>query len=305
MLKKILIVIGALLAIGAIVLAFVLVPAHLQIRDVEPELPTKAELLALADSPDGPTKISYFRTSTQNSADRSLTHSTFVVEWEDGKILLIDLGMDAAVAVEFGALFETIAGADPAVPLGTVPEIMGDDLDRVQGVGFTHLHLDHVQGIEPICAARSGAVSVLQTPEQKSTHNLHTQEQADMLAGSACVTQIELADGSRTTDQFPGIGIYPLGGHTPGSTMFAIPVDGKLWLLTGDISNVQSDLLNDRGKGFIYSYLMVPENVDRLAMLRPWLIDLNNDPMITALVSHDGKALADSGLEQWQRSAQQ
>ncbi|WP_209347561.1 MBL fold metallo-hydrolase [Pontixanthobacter sp. CEM42] len=305
MLKKILLAIGAVLAIGVVVLAFILVPAHLQIRAVEPELPTKAELLALADDPNGPTKISYFETSTQKSAELSLTHSTFVVEWEDGRILLIDLGMDAAVAVEFGALFETVAGADPAVSLGTVPEIMGDDLDRVRGIGFTHLHQDHVQGIEPICEARAASIAALHTPDQISKHNLHTEEQSAMLTDSACVNQTELTDGSRTTAEFPGIGIYPLGGHTPGSTMFAIPVEGKLWLLSGDISNSQNDLLNNRGKGFIYSYLMVPEDVDRLEILRTWLIDLNNDPAITALVSHDGKALADSGIKQWQRSSEQ
>lgn len=302
MLKKILTAFGFLILLGVIVLAVLLVPAHLQIRDIEPELPTEAELASLAETSDGPVKISYFETSNQVAANRTLGHSTFVIEWADGKILLVDLGMDRETAVEFGALFETIGDADPAVPLGTVPEFLGDDLSRVQGVAFTHLHSDHVQGIEPICAAIEGKVTSLHTGDQMTQHNLHTEAQSALLSGSACVDQVEVPRFTSLSEQFPGIGIYPLGGHTPGSTMFAIPVDGKLWLLTGDISNVHADLIEDRGKGFMYSYLMVPENVDRLAILRPWLTGLDKDPNITAIVSHDVKSIADSGMDQWQSS---
>jgi glyoxylase-like metal-dependent hydrolase (beta-lactamase superfamily II) len=281
MLKKILTGLGILLALGAIILGFLLVPAHLQIRDVEPELPTKADLANLRGSPDGPTKISYFETSNQFALERTLGHSTFVIEWEDGKILLIDLGMDRATAVKFGELFETIGGADPAVPLGTVPEFLGDDLSRVKGIGFTHLHSDHVQGIEPVCAATDQKLTVLHTSDQLTKHNLHPAEQADLLSKSSCVVQQELASDARSSEQFPGIGIYPLGGHTPGSTMFAVPVGDTVWLLTGDISNVHANLIENRGKGFMYSYLMVPENVDRQAELRQLLAGFDKDPNIT------------------------
>lgn len=299
--KKLLIGLGSLLALGAILLGLLLIPAHMQIRDVAPELPSKADLENLKGNAAGPIKISYFETSRQSSTDFELGHSTFVIEWDDGRILLIDLGMDREVAVEFGELFETIGGAEPAVPVGTVPELLGDDLGRVRGIGFTHLHSDHVQGIEPICGSTDQMITVLQSADQMAKHNLHTEDQAELLGNADCVEQVQLPGDARLSELFPGIGIYPLGGHTPGSTMFAIAVDGKLWLLTGDISNAQSDLLEDREKGFFYSYLMVPENVDRLAMLRPWLADLDADPDITAIVSHDSKALADSGMDQWQR----
>jgi len=303
MLKKILIGFAAILVLGALALAFVLVPAHRQIRDIERELPTKDDLAALAQTPDGPAKIAYINTASQEAGERSVGHSTFLVEWADGKILLIDLGMDAPTAVEFGELFETIAGADPAVSHGTLPEFLGDELSRVKGVGFTHLHVDHVQGIQPVCAAHAGPITVLQTADQSAKHNLHTADQSAMLDNSDCIRRSVLSADGRISDQFPGIGIYPLGGHTPGSTMFAVPVDGKLWLLTGDISNVHADMIENRDKGFVYSYLMVPEHVDRLAILRMWLTDLDSDPNMTAIVSHDIKAIAASGMDAWQKSA--
>lgn len=280
-------------------LAITLVPAHLQIRSIEPELPTKAELTNLMSSADRPTKISYFVTSDQESGARTLGHSTFVIEWEDGKILLIDTGMDRANAIEFGELFETLLGADPATFYGTVPDLMGDDIGRVEGIGFTHLHLDHVQGIEPVCGEIDRPVTILQTSDQATQHNLHTSDQADMLESSACAQPLILPAGEHTSPDFPGIGIYPLGGHTPGSTMFAVPVGDKLWILSGDISNRREDLVENRPKGFVYSYLMVPEYEARLERIRLLLMEFDADPNIDVIVSHDAKAIAASGMEIW------
>lgn len=295
---------GILLALGVLALAFILVPPHLQIRDISPELPAKVDLTKLKGSADGPVKISYISTATQKSDVGVLGHSTFVVEWEDGKILLVDLGMDKKVAIEFGELFETVAGADPAIFHGTIPDFLGDDLKRVQGVAFTHLHLDHVQGIEPICASGAKDITALHTNDQMTKHNLHTEDQIDMLKNSACIDQKEVADMRDVSKQFPGIGIYPLGGHTPGSTLFAIPVGNQLWLLSGDISNAKNDLLENRGKGLVYSYLFVPEDEARLEEIRLWLADLDKDADIKVIVSHDETALIDSGMAKWQQSKQ-
>lgn len=301
MFRKILKGLGILLVLGALALAFILVPPHLQIRDVSPELPTEADLANLKGTANGPTKVSYISTATQKAGDILVGHSTFVVEWEDGKILLIDLGMDKKVAVEFGKLFENVADADPAIPHGTLPEFLGDDLKRVKGVAFTHLHQDHVQGIEPICASGIQKIIALQTTDQMTKHNYNTDDQIDMLKNSSCVEQKELENNSNLSKQFPGIGIYPLGGHTPGSTLFAVPVGDVLWLLSGDISNSKKDLLENRGKGLIYSYLFVPEDEARLAELRFWLSDLDKDANTTVIVSHDANTLVESGMDRWQR----
>ena len=300
MFKKLLIGLGALLLLAVLFLGFTLGPAHLQIRDISPDLPSAVELSSLKDNQAGPAKIGYLTSSTQAVEEQSLGHNTFVVEWANGNILLIDLGMDEQVAIEFGELFETLLDADPAVSNGAVADLLGDDLARVKGVAFTHLHQDHVQGIEPICAARAQNVTALHTSDQMTKHNLQTADQFELLQESTCVDQKEVATASDFAAEFPGIGIYPLGGHTPGSTLFAIPVDGTLWLLSGDISNSKDALLQNAGKGFMYSYLMVPEDVDRLAQLRLWLTDLEQSGAARVIVSHDANALYESGMDRWQ-----
>jgi len=304
MVRKILQGLGILLALGAVALAFILVPPHLQIRDISPELPTKSELANLKGHADGPVKIGYMITSTQKSDVGEIGHTTFAVEWENGNMLLIDLGMDKQVAIEFGELFETVAGAEPAVSHGTVAEFLGDDLRRVKGVAFTHLHSDHVQGIEPLCASGAKDISALHTNDQMTKHNLHTEDQIDMLKNSECIDQKEITDMGELTKQFPGIGIYPLGGHTPGSTLFAIPVGDELWLLSGDISNAKNDLIENQSKGLIYSYLLVPEDEARLEEIRLWLSDLDQGKNFKVIVSHDVNALIESGMNEWQQSEQ-
>lgn len=299
MLRKVSKGLGILLVLAALALAYVLVPAHLQIREISPDLPTKADLEKLKGSADGPVKLSFISTSTHRAGDIFLGHNSFVVEWADGKILLVDLGMDRKVAVEFGKLFETVLGGDPAISQGTLPELMGDDLQRVKGVAFTHLHQDHVQGIEPICASGVRKIIGVQTSDQMTKHNYNTVDQIEMLRNSSCVEQRALAENSNIPKSFPGVGIYPLGGHTPGSTLFAIPIGDTLWLLSGDISNSRDDLLENRGKGFIYSYLLVPEDEARLGKLRIWLTDLDKDPGINVIVSHDAAALIESGMDEW------
>ena len=100
-------------------------------------------------------------------------------------------------------------------------------------------------------------------------------------------------------DGFPGLGLVALGGHTPGSTLFAVAVGDHLWLLSGDISNSKTDLLNDIGKGFFYSYLVVPEHTGRSELLRPWLAALDAKADTTVIVSHDLPDIAASGMAEY------
>ena len=302
MFKKILFGFGFLVILGALFLASVLLPPHLQIREITPQLPTKAELEDLIGVDSGPVKLSYFITSSQDVGRGSLAHTTFVVEWADGNIFLIDLGMDAAGAVKFGELIQKLGDAETAVSHGTVPSLMGQQIERVSGLGFTHLHVDHVQGIQAVCESKASDTKrliALHTSDQFGIHNLHTADQSELLKNSACVQQIELADSVHSSLQFPGLGIYPLGGHTPGSTLFAIPIENKLWLLSGDITNTKKDLVENNAKGLIYSYVIVPENVKRQEQLRVWLAALDAQRNISVVVSHDAKALIKSGVSKW------
>ena len=96
-----------------------------------------------------------------------------------------------------------------------------------------------------------------------------------------------------------GLGIAGLGGHTPGSTMFAVAVNGRLWLFSGDTTNSKADLLSDTGKGFLYSYLMVPEDTARTGELRRWFAGLDAKADMQVVVSHDLADIEASDLRRW------
>lgn len=51
-------------------------------------------------------------------------------------------------------LLKLMWGADDGRFDSDVAELLGDDLRQLRGVGFTHLHIDHSQGVVPFCAAR-------------------------------------------------------------------------------------------------------------------------------------------------------
>ncbi|MBM4382306.1 MAG: MBL fold metallo-hydrolase [Deltaproteobacteria bacterium] len=140
-----------LLALAA--LALRIVPAHLQIRRVAPRLPSAEELRSLTSAPGGPRSLRWINTSSQPLARGVIAHSVFLAEWPDGSLFEVDAGMDAAAAVEFGELLGTLSGGGQVTPHGTVSEQIGSAVARVRGLGFTHLHIDHTQGIEALCAA--------------------------------------------------------------------------------------------------------------------------------------------------------
>ncbi len=290
-----------LVAIVLLLVAFFLVPPHLQVRDVEPPLPDDTQLRALLSVENGPVSIRYVNTSTQKLPVGKLGHAVFLVEWADGSLFMIDAGMDRDVALDFGKLMETALGAEPAASHGTIAELLGDDTQRVSGVAFTHLHIDHAQGVLAFCEARGPGASLYQTSWQAELHNFNTEEGAAIVAES-CLGSGKLGgDEILTSEDFPGLGIVGLGGHTPGSTLFAIATDDKLWLLSGDTTNTKADLLSNTGKGFLYSYLLVPENTDRTEVLRLWLAGLDANDDMSLVVSHDLADIEASGMARYQR----
>jgi glyoxylase-like metal-dependent hydrolase (beta-lactamase superfamily II) len=294
-------ILGGGLVLGLILAAIALVPPHLQIRSVEPSLPDVAGLRALLSVENGPVGIRYVNTSSQALGQGELGHTVFLVEWANGNLFMVDAGMDRKTAVEFGRLMESVLGAEEAVSHGTIAELLGEDTMRVMAVGYTHLHIDHAQGTVPFCAARGSGASVFQTSWQADLHNFNTEESAAIVAES-CLEPGTLGEGAvMDVDGFPGIGLVALGGHTPGSTLFAVAVGDRLWLLSGDISNSKADLLNDTGKGFLYSYLIVPEHTGRSELLRPWLAALDAEADTTVIVSHDLPDIAASGMAEYNR----
>lgn len=287
----------ALLLLSVLGLGVFLGPAHLQIRGIAPPLPSGADLRNLATVSGGPVSIGIALSSSQVGPRRTLGHTVVLITWPDGRRFMIDAAMDQPATKEFAQLIAKLSpDMGPAAFHGTTAELLGDSIGSVNGLGFTHLHSDHVQGVDAFCTARGRGARVYQTPWQGSEHNLHTQESAEQLAAS-CLAQVVVdGQGLRTVPDFPGLGIVALGGHTPGSTLFAVNVDGTLWLMSGDISNVKTKLLSNTGKGWLYSTIFVPENTARTEELRLWLRDLDSQSNTEVIVAHDFAAALDSGM---------
>ena len=286
-----------LLTLVLVALAAYLGPAHLQIRGIEPRLPTEQDLRTLATIPNGPVSIGIARSSSQSGPDRDLNHSIVVIEWPDGRQFMIDAAMDKPTSEAFGELIAKLSpGMGPVKFSGTAPEFLKDRTTKVAGGGFTHLHEDHVQGIDAFCAKRGKGARSYQTLWQANEHNLHTKESARQLESSCLESVVIQGEGLLTHSDFPGLGIVGLGGHTPGSTLFAAYVDETLWLMSGDITNVKSKLLSNTGKGWLYSTIFVPENTARTESLRLWLSAMDQRSDIEVIVAHDFAAALDSGM---------
>ena len=300
MVRKFLKFIGFIFCLFILALAIFLLPPHWQTRKIAPELPGKETIQALSNMPDGPVSLSYIITSTQHTPRGTLGHASFIVQWEDGKIFMVDAGMDQSGAKDFAKLMEKVANGGDGVIFGDVAGLLGSSAKRVGGIAFTHLHNDHTQGVTAFCEARKASaedISVYKTGLQDKFHNFNTKESADIIEKS-CLQPGLLSNGIvKSVDGFPGLGMAEIGGHTPGSTLFVIAMDDHIWLLSGDTTNTKIDLLEDNGKGFVYSYLLVPENTAQTRKLRRWLAALDADENISVIVSHDLAALEASGLK--------
>lgn len=293
----------AAIGLGLVVLAAAvfLGPPHLQTRRIAPALPSAADLLALRDAADGPVSIESLLVASQDTTRGTLGHTVFLARWADGRAFMIDAGMDRAGAADFAALLTRLMGAGEARFYGDAAEQLGSSIRDVRGVGFTHLHIDHTQGLGAFCAARGPGAAVYQTRWQAEEHNFNTTEGAGIVRDS-CLAQRRLeGEGLVPVEGFPGLGAVALGGHTPGSTLFAAAVNGRVWIFSGDTTNTKASLLNDVGKGFVYSFILVPENTARTAELRHWLAALDARDDMTVVVSHDPEDAAASHLPVYRR----
>ncbi len=290
MIKLVLKGVVGLVVLMTIIIAVILVPAHWQVRSVTPDLPSKDDLLALRTT-NGPSNIRYILTSSQQLERGQISHISILAEWADGKRFLIDTGMSEEGARDFAELLTTLdSSAGPATIYGTVSALLGDEIQTVDGVGFTHLHIDHTQGVDNFCSARGAGALLLQTPSQKQLHNFNTSEGAELISNSCLESgqfTLKAKQNLYQSEEFPGLAAIELGGHTPGSTLWAITLGEKVLLFSGDITNNKASIDLDQPKSALYSYMIVPENTARTAELRRWLKDLDTDDFFSVIVSHD------------------
>ena len=311
-----LLALAALLALGAVTLAALLALAHAGIRRRDPPLPSDAEVLALMEARDAPLAVAWQPTASQAlprssvldpahdpepGAPYVMSHPSFALAWPDGRLLLVDLGMEREAALAFGRPLEWTGGA-PLAFHGGAARALGPAAERVGGALFTHLHTDHVEGLVALCAARGGApLDVPQTAAQAELVNHTTRPGRRLLERAGCATPRRLpAAPLAPLEDFGGVGVVDAAGHTPGSqVVLAVLRSGagvRRLAFTGDVANHAAGIRSDVGKPPAYRLLVVPEWDERLGRVRRWLAHLERDLGFELLVAHDQAQLEALGL---------
>lgn len=234
-----------------------------------------------------------------------MSHASFVLEWADGRMLLIDAGMNRPQAVSFGWPLSTFASADTLQPLLSVAERLGPASKRVQGVIFTHLHTDHTGGILDLCGSIGHDLRVFMTEAQRLRPNHTTKPGLENLNEAACVRQEPLPSRPlMAVSGFPGVFVIAAGGHTPGGQLIVAHVqhpDGlRTYIFVGDVANNIDGIRADVPKPYLYRLLIVPEDDDRLVELRHFLRDMEQQNGVTLVVSHDQRHLEALKIPTWE-----
>ena len=306
-----------LLGLAVASAAALLLHAHVQIRRFDPELPTLEALRAQADLSDLPIRVSRWNTASQvtprgqvleASLDPApatpyvMAHPAFLLEWADGRALLIDAGMDRAQAESFGRTIEWVGG-EPVQPHASIAEQLAPALaGRPLAIVFTHLHTDHVGGIAALCAALpvDTNVRLFQTQAQADVVNFTTWPARSQLDGAACLARERLSDAALAPlPGYPGAFAIRAAGHTPGSQIlgaFVREASGVRGILfAGDAANAIDGIRRDVPKPRAYQLLVVPESESRLTRVRAFLREAEAAGLVVA-ISHDERHLATTGI---------
>jgi glyoxylase-like metal-dependent hydrolase (beta-lactamase superfamily II) len=300
MIRKLLLLLAALLSLGLVVLSVILGAAHWQIRQVEPALPTARDIDLALEETDSAAAISYINTATQAGPLGTIGHIGVLIEWEGNHGFLLDTGMPPARAIAFGKPMEQFLDSEPSETFAAIEVQIGDKVQAIVGIAFTHLHSDHTDGIGGICGAQTSPATVFQSDSQRHLQNFGTDPGEENIAAAACARAVLETGIVKRIEGFPGLVAIAVGGHTPGSTVYAARFNGKIWVFAGDITNDMQSLHDNLDKHWAYSTFIVPENTQRQHELRLWLESLDQREEFEVLVAHDIRAWESSEIPLWQ-----
>jgi glyoxylase-like metal-dependent hydrolase (beta-lactamase superfamily II) len=316
MLKRIAMGVGALFAGVVLLVVAGLVWAHVTIRRERTPLPDNADIAKALAAESGPVRLSWINTGSQVmprssvlDPDRDpssalpyvMAHPSFVLEYADGRILLVDAGMTREGAAEFGQPLEEMGGADPMKVLTPVAEGLGAARSRVKATIFSHLHTDHVGGMPDVCRGLDDKVKVFMNEAQMERPNYTTRPGRALLENTDCVRLERLGGVSlKPVEGFPGVFVVAAAGHTPGSQIVLAAVgEGaarRLVAFVGDTVNNVDGVTYDVPKPLLYRLLIVPEDETRQTDLRHWLRDLHDQLGFVLLPAHDQQQIERSGI---------
>ena len=298
--------------------------AHREMAALDPALPALAEMRRFADEGDLPERLSWIETSRQQMPRRlvlepsrdphpdepyAMAHAVFVLEWADGRRLLVDAGMEREAARAFGRPLAWL-GAAPIEPLTTAADALAPVLSGVApgalGIVFTHLHVDHVDGVAELCRVIPPRVRLraFQREAQATRTNHTTRPARTLLEAAPCVERVRLGEApAAPVPGFPGVFVIDAAGHTPGAQVigaFVRTADGpRGFLLAGDVANALDGVLHDVPKPRAYRLFVVPEHGPRQQRLRRFLRAASEQGGFAIHVAHDQRALVASGLPRW------
>lgn len=276
-------------------LAITIFYTHWSLTQITTPLPSEKQILNLLTEDQGPTSITYLNTATiQDSLRGEIIFPAFILTWPGGRSFIIDAGMDTKGAEAFFSKLSWQYAGNNIEPHGGLSEQMGDSIRSVSGLAFTHLHEDHVQGVSSICDGAGSPLMLYQTPKQSGEHNYTTLPGVSVIKSAECIQPSLLAGPGPiySIPGFPGLYAIEAAGHSPGSTIYVTRVEGKLWIIAGDVSWRRQSLLNNQPKSVSsFRSLIIPEDETQLEKLRLWLAKLDGHDLIDVLLCHDSLAL--------------
>ncbi|MDR2028771.1 MAG: MBL fold metallo-hydrolase [Treponema sp.] len=146
--------------------------------------------------------------------------NTFLIRTPD-RIILVDTGFG-------GTLFEGLKG------LGIRP-------DQVDAVLLTHMHGDHIGGLQKDGKALFPKAKVYLARQERDFWVKPGAAAAAALApyGSQVETFLPGELGTQIRELLPGISPIAAFGHTPGHTLYMVESEGKKLLIWGDLVHAQ------------------------------------------------------------------
>jgi glyoxylase-like metal-dependent hydrolase (beta-lactamase superfamily II) len=148
--------------------------------------------------------------------------NTFLIRSPD-RVMLVDTGFG-------GALFEGMK------TLGVSP-------DQVDAVLLTHLHGDHIGGLQRDGKALFPKATLYLAQQERDYWTKTNVNQGAVAAlapySSRIRTFLPGALGSKSGELLPGITAVAAFGHTPGHTMYLVDSEGSKLLIWGDLMHAQ------------------------------------------------------------------
>lgn len=157
---------------------------------------------------------------------------------------LVDSGLaetlrDPATNKDISSLVKRAMNTDELVTRTTTGEII-NSLNGIDGVFLTHLHLDHILGLQDI--ATTVPVYVGPGEAQLSTFmNLFTQGTTDRLLGKVDQLLQWPFNDAQILDVFGDSSLFAIKapGHTPGTTAYLANTTRGLHLMIGDVTHTR------------------------------------------------------------------